>query len=150
MHRNLIEPSLQGDGAHAIYPSGALIAAAFFGGGIGVTALATENARLRGRLRQDAPWLLAGAALSIVTLIVAVELVPASDANVAHDNARLAYRGIGFALWLALYHLHRREHRAMRMFGRKTPDVARGAFAAILLGWMVLRVFLAFWPVHGP
>ncbi len=119
---DLLSPSLSKTPIEPIYSVGALIAAAFLGGGIGVTALAFANSLRLSRLDRDGLWLLlalsASIALAIATGVATTDL----DAASRPASARLYLRALGFALCGGFFLLHREAYRTMQVAGRAPPS----------------------------
>ncbi|MEM8983970.1 MAG: hypothetical protein AAGC71_13150 [Pseudomonadota bacterium] len=138
---DLLTPSLQNDSTMAVYSVGALIAAAFFGGGVAVVIMGTLNAYRLGRLGRDAILLIGMLLLSVGTLVAMIEMTAGGDTA---RTARLVNRGLGFVLCGALYLLHQRAFKAMNFLGLDKPSPYVPVIAAIVVSILVtMGVFAA-------
>lgn len=140
MNQGLLQPTLNEVTAkRSIYPVGALIAAAFFGGTFAVCLLGAENSRRQQRLRRDVGWIVAAVVLSCLTIYAAATNLfgPSSDGS----ELRLYNRAGGFALVGLFYQLHRTTYRTQTFAAADAPSpyaavifvsFAGVAFAALL------------------
>ncbi|MEL6950011.1 MAG: hypothetical protein AAGM16_07775 [Pseudomonadota bacterium] len=119
---DLLSPSLAETTLVPIYSVGALIAAAFFGGGLAVTMVAMINASRLKRLAKDMIWLLLAAALSIGAVIWAITASEGPESPRIPSEARIYIRAIGFGLCGAFFLLHRQVYRTMNLSGRPPPS----------------------------
>ncbi len=122
MNQDLLKPSLGDDAIEPIYSPGALMAAAFFGGGFAITALAGANMRRLNRLSSEWPWLVLGALASVVVIYVTMHLRGDGADQEGNRDVRIAVRATGFVLWGLFYYLHRERYRALQTFGLPPPS----------------------------
>ncbi|MEM1260841.1 MAG: hypothetical protein AAGH76_00450 [Pseudomonadota bacterium] len=136
---DLLTPSLQDDSAAAVYSVGALIAAAFFGGGIAVVMMGTLNAQRLSRLGRDSIWLILMLLLSIGAVVFAIEL----DVSESGRSLRaVVSRGLGFALCGVLYVMHRRAFKAMTVLGLDPPSPYKPVIVACIMSFAVTSVII--------
>ena len=120
--QDLLSPSLEQTRAEPIYSVGALVAAAFFGGGLAVVIVAALNSGRLERFPRDLVWHALGVA-AVVAVIVAIAQM--TEGNISQDTRsglRLASRAMGFALVGGYYFLHRRAYRTMTVAGMDPPS----------------------------
>lgn len=125
----LLQPSLSRQApVRSPYSQQTHFLAAFFGGPVAAMGLNLVNSHRLGRLRRDAPWLLAGA-LAALGLDPALQLTEGGQALLLQLDEWLNRRSIELlsrALALALFALglvmHRHEHRATELMGRPRPS----------------------------
>ena len=147
---DLLKPSL-GDRSklQPIYSVGALIAAAFFGGGPAVVIVVGLNSDRLARLGRDAVWLVLGFVIAVAVPIAVLHGQVADTDTNAFRNARLVNRGIGFALAGAAFLLHRDAYRTMRTVGIEPPKplvpviaATLGGIVATLLSFTIYRSYV--------
>ena len=117
---DLLTPSLGERTTNSIYSVGALIAAAFFGGGPAVAIMGFINSARLGRLRADAVWLALLLFVAVGTVIF-MFVYAAGDSDTLR-NVRVLNRAVGFGLCGALYLMHRRAFKAMTVLGLDPPS----------------------------
>ncbi|MDX1498831.1 MAG: hypothetical protein R3176_02975 [Woeseiaceae bacterium] len=138
---DLLKPSL-GDGTklQPIYSVGALIAAAFFGGGPAVVIVASLNSGRLARVGRDAALLVLGFVIAVAVPIAVLHgQLPDADTD-SLRNTRLVNRGIGFVLAGAVFLLHRDAYRTMRTMGIEPPKPWVPVLAATLAGIAITLV----------
>lgn len=141
MDDELLRPSLSETKSVAILSSGALMAAAFFGGPLAVTAVAAMNSYSLNRLQRD--W-----APLIGILVIGMAAIYVFSHYLFEDmsqggRVRLATRAAGFACFGLAWLLHKKELRAQATMGMKPRSPWGPVTAACLLGiavnaWYVL------------
>ena len=141
--QDLLQPSLSGDmPARPIYSAQAGFWVAFFGGPMAIALFGGLNARRLGRLRREWP-LYAGAAVIFFVLSVVFFLSPdlvGMDPQATGEQSRsfrLGSRGFALIVWLTMFALHRRFHRAAVMLGEDPPSPWKPAIAFIVIGILV-------------
>ncbi len=141
--RDLLQPSLSGDRpARPIYSAQAGFWVAFFGGPVAIALFGGLNARRLGRLRREWPlyagmgaiFLVLGVVFFVSPQIVGMEPQSTGDQS---RSFRLGSRGFALVLWLAMFALHRRYHRAAEMLGEDPPSPWKPAIAFIVIGILV-------------
>ena len=132
MTDDLLRPSLTDGEQASILSTGALIAAAFFGGTIAVVIVATLNSYYLGRLQGQWPALvlLFVVGATVFYLLATYLLDGVGDSR----SFRLAMRGGGFVACAIAWLLHKNELRAISSLGvepRKpwAPVIAACLFA---------------------
>jgi NADH:ubiquinone oxidoreductase subunit 5 (subunit L)/multisubunit Na+/H+ antiporter MnhA subunit len=134
---DLLSPSLEENVAQPIYSVGALIAAAFLGGGFAVCLLGVQNARRLRRLRRDLPWLLLAFAVAATAVIGALVYFQDAISGAISRDARLLIRGIAFALVGLMYLLHRKPYRAAQLVGIEPASPYLAVAAAVIASVVV-------------
>jgi len=118
MVQDLLTPSLSESKTASLYSSGALLAAAFFGGTFAVTFLATANSVSLGRLKTDFVVLALLPVAAVLTVVMANRFFPGLESG----DLRLLVRVLGFAGWILVYALHAKAYKAMRAMGLEPRD----------------------------
>jgi hypothetical protein len=131
---DLLQPSLTEarTDATAIYSSMAGYVTSFVGGPVAALAFAAVNSRRIGRLRADAPLLIAGLALFLAAMWWA--LTGPYHAEISNRHLNTGVRGAGLLYFGAIYLLHRRHYRAMEMMGIEAPKAWGIGIACVLAG----------------
>jgi hypothetical protein len=148
---NLLTPTLERElQMRAIYSVGALIAAAFFGGGAAVALLAAINSGRLSRLRRDALWIVPALLVAIVIPLVVLHMQPQGDETGISSDVRLYVRAFGFGLVGLAYLMHRDAYRTMQTVGMDPPKpwvpaiaVSLAGIALTLLTVILYRSFVA-------
>lgn len=125
----LLQPSLSRHAPpRSPYSQQAHFFAAFFGGPMAAMGLNLVNSHRLGRLRRDAPWLLAGlaAALGLDPLLqltgTGAALLLQLDELLNRRSIELLSRALSLALFALGLVMHRREHQATDLMGRPRPS----------------------------
>lgn len=140
---DLLTPSLGETKTRPIYSVGAMIAAAFFGGGVAVPFLATLNSRRLARLGRDALWLAAGLVAGVAAPLAVLHLQEAGVGDAAIRDARIVNRLTGFVLAAAYYRLHRDAYRTMKIMGLEAPSPWIPVIGVVIGAVAVLGVSMA-------
>ena len=115
MSNDLLSPSLAGDDGVSIFSTGALMAAAFFGGTIAVLIIAALNSHYLGRLGKDLPMLLLLVLVGAAVTFVGLEFLFGDGGRAL----RLAVRTGGFAAFGIAWLMHKPQLRALSTMGVK-------------------------------
>ena len=134
--QDLLAPTLEDQRHATIYSTGALVAAAFFGGGVAVCVMGLLNSQRLKRLGQDWLWLLLGMVCSIAALLFAVQYFGLEDSQASRE-IRMANRGAGFLLVGLFYWVHRAQYRGMAATGVTPPKPWIPVIVASLVGLAV-------------
>ena len=119
----LLTPTLGGGvDQEPVYSPGALMGAAFFGGGLASVMLSAENSRRQNRLRTDAIWLVSAFVLAFAVIFVAHAQYQPFDARDSSGSIRLIDRASGFVFGGIFYMLHRRAFRTQAMMAIDPPS----------------------------
>jgi hypothetical protein len=131
---DLLQPSLTADRADAtaIYSATAGYVTSFLGGPVAALAFAAVNSRRLGRLRADAPLLIAGLVLFLGAMWWV--LTGPYHAEIGNRHLNTGVRGAGLLYFGAIYLLHRRHYRAMEMMGIESPKAWGIGIACVLAG----------------
>ena len=133
-NNDLLTPTLDADQHTTIYSIGALVAAAFFGGGVAVCVMAMLNAHRLRRLGKDWVWLLLALAGSVAALMFAIDYYGLAESQ-SNREIRMVNRGVGFALVGLFYWVHRPQYRSMTATGATVPKPYVPVIAAVLVGF---------------
>jgi hypothetical protein len=130
------------------YSAPAFAVSSLFGGPLSAVAFAAIEARALGRLQQDLPWLLLGAAGVLLASLLAADwglLDPALrdlGTRSVPTWEHVAYRLAALGYFLAYWWLHREERRQLAAAGvPPVPGYAAG-LVALLVGLVAGTVLL--------
>jgi len=132
----------------ALYHTTGFAMSAFFGGPVGAAVYALANITRLSRLRQDAPVVVI---LTALALLVPMMLVRAGYFDALAEFAgmtprrtgEILLRGLGLAIFGAIYLLHRRFFRSARVSGVEALPSWPVGIAAVLSGWAANATLLA-------
>ena len=131
MQHDLLRPSLDNVGQAAILSTGAIMAAAFFGGTIAVAIVAIMNSLALRRLGRDVPMLLVLVATgAIATWLFMLTLFADMDQVRA---LKYASRAGGFAAFGVAWLMHRPQLRAISTLGVEPRKPWAPVIAAVLV-----------------
>jgi len=124
----------------ALYHSTGFALAGFFGGPVGAAVYSLANTTRLSRLKQDAPVVVI---LTVLALLIPMLLVRFGLFDALADLAGMTprrtgevlLRGLGLAVFGAIYLLHRRFFRSARVSGLKALPSWPVGIAAVLSGW---------------
>jgi len=134
-NQDLLSPALDDSPHTTIYSTGALVAAAFFGGGAAVCVMGLLNSHRLKRLGQDWFWVVLGVVCSFAALAVSVQYFGLEDSQSTREM-RMANRGVGFLLVGFFYWVHRAQYRGMTATGVTPPKPWIPVIAAALIGFL--------------
>ncbi len=100
------------------------------------------NAWRAGRLRRDAPWLIAGVAIALITALSAVYWLP--NGQVTADGFRLSHRVLALLLASIWYSRLRPSFRAQDLMGSTTASPWLAAIGAIAMGYTAYLAIAAY------
>ena len=115
MTDDLLRPSLESSEPISIFSSGALMGAAFFGGPIAVTIVATMNSATLGRLAREWPMIVGVFSLGVLGVYLFGNY--AFDGLADARSFRMAARAAGFVSFGAIWLMHKKELRALSTLG---------------------------------
>ena len=133
-NNELLAPSLSNNPQQPIYSVGAMIAAAFLGGGMAVVFLAGLIGRQQQRLARELPWLLAGTLVTAIALYLVIDHTSAETSKDVARNFRLTSRAIGFAFVGITWLRYRRQYTAMTTLGIESPSPYLAVISSIIVG----------------
>ncbi len=124
----------------ALYHTTGFALSAFFGGPVGAAVYSLANTTRLSRLKQDAPIVVI---LTALALLIPMMLVRFGQFDALTDFAgmtprrtgEILLRGLGLAIFGAIYLLHRRFFRSARVSGVKALPSWPVGIAAVLSGW---------------
>ncbi|MEN7344234.1 MAG: hypothetical protein AAAFM81_14885 [Pseudomonadota bacterium] len=144
MQDDLLKPTLSATRQHKpLYSTGALIAAAFFGGSFAVLCVAAVNSVRQQRLAKDIIiWLAAGVAVGVVSYLYANgAIVPIED--IVHRDYRLANRVGGFLLTGLAFLMHREAYRVQQFAGGDSPSPYVLVIVSCIIGALISGLLFA-------
>ncbi len=148
MNEDLLQPSLESSKPVSIFSSGALMAAAFFGGPVAVSIIATLNSASLGRASKEWPKLLA----VLLSGVIAAFFIGtyALDGLTDSRSFRLSVRAAGFVSFGLVWLMHMKELRALSALGLDprspwVPVISACLFAIVVHGVTItlLREFFS-------
>ncbi len=124
----------------ALYHTTGFALSAFFGGPVGAAIYSLANTTRLSRLRQDALIIII---LTALALLIPVMLVRFGQFDAFADFAGMTpqrtgailLRGLGLAIFGAIYLMHRRFFRSARVSGLKALPSWPVGIASVLCGW---------------
>jgi hypothetical protein len=140
-NQDLLRPTLSDyTRSPALYHTTGFALAAFFGGPVGAAVYSLANTTRLSRLKQDAPIVVI---LTALALLIPMMLVRSGQFDALADFAgmtprgtgEILLRGLGLAIFGAIYLLHRRFFRSARVSGVKALPSWPVGIAAVLSGW---------------
>ena len=131
----------------ALYHTTGFALSAFFGGPVGAAIYSLANITRLSRLKQDAPVVIILSALALLMTKVLVysgqfDALVELAGMTPRRTGELLLRGLGLAIFGAIYLLHRRFFRAARISGVKPLPSWPVGIAAVLSGWAANAMLL--------